>query len=253
MSGNPRAVVIGVGNEFRRDDGAAIEVIRRLGGAVPSGATPAGAVPGETAHATVVHAGAATAGAVPAHTRLLVSDGEPAALIDAWQGADLVIVVDAVADGTVPPKTEPPKTAPPVTVLPKAVSPKAEPPPSEPPPSHPPVTVPPKAEPPVTVHRIVLAAGRSGSTSQRPARGASLSLAAPDPAPLSWHGGGLQTAIALSRVLGCLPATLIVYGIQGVDFGWGTGLSAGVAAAAADLAVAVLTDLAESAPPPPRR
>ena len=67
-----RVVVIGVGNPWRRDDGAGWSVAdmarTRLGPAV-----------------AVVH-----------------SDGEPARLIDAWADADLAIVVDAVRTGATP-------------------------------------------------------------------------------------------------------------------------------------------------------
>jgi hydrogenase maturation protease len=68
-----RAVVIGVGNEFRRDDGAGPEVVARLRGQVPDG------------------------------VELLINDGEPARLIEAWDGARLAIVVDAIrAEPAVP-------------------------------------------------------------------------------------------------------------------------------------------------------
>ena len=60
------AVVIGVGNEYRRDDGAAVEVIGRL----------------RRRHLPGVN--------------LAVTDGEPSRLMDLWEGADLVIVVDAI-------------------------------------------------------------------------------------------------------------------------------------------------------------
>jgi hydrogenase maturation protease len=67
------AVVIGVGNEFRRDDGVGPAVLGRLRGAVPG------------------------------FVRLVASDGEPASMIEAWAGADLAIVIDALrlpqADG----------------------------------------------------------------------------------------------------------------------------------------------------------
>ena len=67
------AVVIGVGNEFRRDDGAGPAVVARLHGRVPAG------------------------------TELVVSDGEPARMIEAWDGAALAVVVDAVrAEPAVP-------------------------------------------------------------------------------------------------------------------------------------------------------
>jgi hydrogenase maturation protease len=58
--------VIGIGNEFRRDDGAGPAVVARIRHWVPPGA------------------------------RLVVTDGEPARLIEAWAGAALAIVVDAV-------------------------------------------------------------------------------------------------------------------------------------------------------------
>ena len=67
------AVVIGVGNEFRRDDGAGPTVVARLRGHLPD------------------------------DVRLLVSDGEPARLIEAWAGAPVAVIVDAVrAEPAVP-------------------------------------------------------------------------------------------------------------------------------------------------------
>ncbi len=60
------AVAIGVGNEFRRDDGAGPAVIARLRDLAPPG------------------------------VRLVVTDGEPARLVEAWTGAALAVVVDAV-------------------------------------------------------------------------------------------------------------------------------------------------------------
>ena len=68
-----RAVVIGIGNEFRRDDGAGPLVLTRLARLVPPG------------------------------VELVASDGDPARIIEAWDGAALAIVVDAVrADPAVP-------------------------------------------------------------------------------------------------------------------------------------------------------
>jgi len=61
-----RQVVIGVGNEFRRDDGIGPEVVSRL---------------------------RAQAGG---QVQLLACDGEPARMIEAWAGASLAVVVDAV-------------------------------------------------------------------------------------------------------------------------------------------------------------
>ena len=61
-----RAVVIGVGNEYRHDDGVGLAVLAAL---------DAHPIPG------VVTA---------------LCDGEPAALLEAWTGAELAIVIDAV-------------------------------------------------------------------------------------------------------------------------------------------------------------
>lgn len=58
-------MVIGVGQEFRRDDGAGPRVVARLREHLPPG------------------------------TRCLVSDGDPAQLIEAWDGAGLAVVADA--------------------------------------------------------------------------------------------------------------------------------------------------------------
>ncbi|HLI40840.1 MAG TPA: hydrogenase maturation protease [Streptosporangiaceae bacterium] len=59
-------VVIGVGNEFRRDDGAGPAVVASLRGRVPP------------------------------WVALAVADGEPARLVEAWTGVALAVVVDAV-------------------------------------------------------------------------------------------------------------------------------------------------------------
>ena len=87
MTGAPaaarrRVVVIGIGNEFRRDDGVGPEVLARL-----------------QERADPVQAGPVQADPV----ELVSSDGEPASLIEAWTGAALAVVVDAVlADPPVP-------------------------------------------------------------------------------------------------------------------------------------------------------
>ncbi len=61
-----RAAVIGVGNTFRRDDGAGPETAARLRDRVPPGVS------------------------------VTALDGEPTRLMEAWSGAALAIVVDAV-------------------------------------------------------------------------------------------------------------------------------------------------------------
>lgn len=65
MSGAASAVVIGIGNEFRRDDGVGPALVALL------------------------------AEDAPEDVRLLVSDGEPTRLIEAWDGASVAIVIDA--------------------------------------------------------------------------------------------------------------------------------------------------------------
>ncbi|MQS17144.1 hydrogenase maturation protease [Streptomyces kaniharaensis] len=61
-----RIVVIGVGNEYRHDDGVAVAVLAELAAE-----------------------GLAT-------DRLTLCDGEPTRLMELWEGADLAVVVDAV-------------------------------------------------------------------------------------------------------------------------------------------------------------
>lgn len=72
-------IVIGVGNKFRRDDGVGPLVLARLRQAVPDS------------------------------VRLAVSDGEPTGLVEAWTGAELAVVVDALradpADAPAPGRT----------------------------------------------------------------------------------------------------------------------------------------------------
>jgi hydrogenase maturation protease len=72
--GARRRVVIGVGNEFRRDDGFGPAVVAEL----------ARRQAGDPRLAAV---------------ELRASDGEPTRLLDLWTGADLAVVVDAVRDG----------------------------------------------------------------------------------------------------------------------------------------------------------
>jgi hydrogenase maturation protease len=65
-NGDAPVVVIGVGNDFRRDDGAGPAVLARLRDLAPPG------------------------------VRLVITDGEPTRLIEAWAGAALAVIVDAV-------------------------------------------------------------------------------------------------------------------------------------------------------------
>ena len=65
-------VVIGIGNRFRRDDGAALRVIEML------------------------------KDRVPASVLLVESDGEPTRLIDSWTDVELAVVVETVRRGDPP-------------------------------------------------------------------------------------------------------------------------------------------------------
>jgi hydrogenase maturation protease len=69
----PKVVVIGVGNPYRGDDGAGPEAARRVRAAAPG------------------------------WVEVMEHDGEPAGLLDAWDAADLAIVVDAVCSSGVDP------------------------------------------------------------------------------------------------------------------------------------------------------
>jgi len=64
-----RIVVIGIGNAMRGDDGAGIEVASRLRELVPP------------------------------HVEVVACDEEPSRLIEAWEGADAVVLVDTVTSG----------------------------------------------------------------------------------------------------------------------------------------------------------
>jgi hydrogenase maturation protease len=121
-------VVIGVGNAYRGDDEAGLAVAQRLRA---------------TLHGADV----------------LETDGEPTRLLDAWDGATLAIVVDAVH-------------------------------------SH--------EAPAGFVHRFDI--GPEGLQTVSPS---------------SSHGMGPGEAVELGRALGRLPERLIVYGIEGHDFGEG--------------------------------
>lgn len=68
-----RAVVIGVGNALRGDDAAGLEVVRRLAGE-----------------------------SLPPGVERRECSGEPASLLAAWSGAELVVLVDAAAAGDPP-------------------------------------------------------------------------------------------------------------------------------------------------------
>lgn len=71
---------------------------------------------------------------------------------------------------------------------------------------------------------------------------------AAQPWPAHWQGGsthglGLAEGIALAESLGVLPTHLVVYGVEGANFGMGEGLSPEVAAAVPQVVVRLQTEL----------
>ena len=148
--GNPglRTVVVGVGNEFRRDDGAGPEVIARLRALQPGDASLSGVT-------------------------LALSDGEPGRMIDLWEGTRLAVVIDAVRDPAMPPG-----------------------------------------------YRYQVAVD---------------ALTGVVDGAASSHSIGLGDTVELARVLGRLPERLTVLAVVGCDFGFGTELTAEVAAAVPEL------------------
>lgn len=64
--------LIGIGNRFRRDDAAGLEVARRLRLAAPPGVA------------------------------VMEQEGEPASLLEAWSGADEALLIDGVSSGAEP-------------------------------------------------------------------------------------------------------------------------------------------------------
>jgi hydrogenase maturation protease len=69
---NGRTVVIGIGNRLRGDDGAGVAVTERLRGRVPP------------------------------WVDVVACDEEPSRLMEAWRGADAVVLVDSVTSGSPP-------------------------------------------------------------------------------------------------------------------------------------------------------
>ncbi|GAA0319880.1 hydrogenase maturation protease [Actinoallomurus spadix] len=134
-------IVIGVGNDLRRDDGAGLAVVRELRGRCPP------------------------------DVRLATCDGEPVQLMELWNGADLAVVVDAVSPASGPGHVHE------------------------------------AAELPTGTH-----------------------------ADTSCHGLSVDLAAELGRILGRMPGDLRVYGIEGVEFGFGSGLSPPVRRAVTEVA-----------------
>jgi len=72
MSSNFTTLIIGIGNKYRGDDAAGLEVVQALRGKLPVGIIA------------------------------IEETGEGTALVEAWKGAESVIVVDAIESGSPP-------------------------------------------------------------------------------------------------------------------------------------------------------
>jgi hydrogenase maturation protease len=150
----PQALVIGLGNPYRHDDGAGLVVAARV---------RAAGLPGVVVREL---------------------EGEPVSLLDAWEGARPVYVVDAVLSGGEP----------------------------------------------GTVYRFDAASGLPSEPLRH--RGT--------------HAFSLADAVELGRALGRLPAGLIICGIEGAEFGAGTGLSPRVAEAVGAVVTRLISELSSA-------
>ena len=144
----PEILVVCVGNAYRRDDGVGLLVAEMLEENPCEG------------------------------LRVLPKSGDGADLMEAWRGAEQVVVVDAAATG---------------------------------------------AEP-GSIYRL--------QVGNQPVPSALF--------PYSTHAFGVAEAIEMARAMGELPPTLVIYAIEGADFGVGSGFSPEVADAARRVAKEVL-------------
>jgi hydrogenase maturation protease len=158
-----RTLVIGVGNAFRRDDGVGAAAVERLRQRAPGGRAAD-------------------------DVQVLCLDGEPTRLIDAWDGAERTVVVDAVRSGAAP----------------------------------------------GTVQRVEVDLDGDDVASQLPGSRFGASS----------HSAGIAEAVALGRVLGRLPHRLVVFGVEGEDFGPGPGLSPAVQTALGTVTDGIARELA---------
>lgn len=152
----PRRMLIGVGNVFRRDDGVGVEVARQAQEAGLAGVT------------------------------VLECPGEGGMLMEAWKDCDEVVLVDAVRSGSKP----------------------------------------------GAIHRLDAVDQHIPS----------------DFFHYSTHAFSVAEAVEMARALHALPARLIIYGVEGRDFGTGVELSPEVAAAAARVARRVIDEFRKGTP-----
>jgi hydrogenase maturation protease len=153
----PAIVIVGVGNEYRRDDAAGLLVARLLKKQLAAHLPPQGHPPATSRDFDVTEVG------------VVECTGGSLELMDAWAGARTVVLVDAMSSGADP-----------------------------------------------------------GMVFRFEAH------KKPIPACLfhySTHDFNIADTIELARLLGKLPAKVMIFGIEGADFGHGEGLSEDMAAA----------------------
>jgi len=139
MANEKSILVIGVGNEFRGDDGAGLVAVRELRRHFGDGIS------------------------------VLEESGDGLALLDAWQGADTVVLIDAMQSGARPGTIQC-----------------------------------------WDANRDAIPRGCLAGTS---------------------HAFGVTEAIEVGKSQKCLPAQLVIYGIEGENFAFDIGLSPAVEAA----------------------
>ena len=147
----PRLLLIGVGNQYRKDDAAGLIVVRSL------------------------------KNQAPAFLEIIEESGEGASLMERWREVDGVIMVDAVSSGATP----------------------------------------------GTIHRLD-ACRQSIPT---------------DFFSYSTHAFSVAEAVEMARVLDQLPPRMIIYGIEGESFEFGTGLSPALESAVPQVAESILNDV----------
>lgn len=150
-------IIVGVGNEYRRDDAAGLLVARLLKKQLAASPPPQDHAPAPSPYLDVTEVG------------VVECNGGSLELMDAWAGARTVVLVDAMSSGADP----------------------------------------------GTVFRF--------EAHKKPV-----------PANLfhySTHDFNIADTIELARLLGKLPPKVMIFGIEGADFGHGEGLSEDMAAA----------------------
>jgi hydrogenase maturation protease len=172
-----RAVLVGIGNSYRRDDGIGPAVAMAVSELRPAGVT------------------------------VVVSDGEPAGLLEAWSGAHHAVLVDAV---------------------------RGEP------------GVPGRLHRSVLVNALASGpSGRPLASGPAGTQGDDLAAASwTAPGSASTHRMGIADAVRLGAAVDQLPQHLVAFGVEISDIGFGPGLSPDVAAVVPAVVQAVLAELA---------